>query len=174
MRKPHRVPPLVPPPGGSGFAFLALGLAHCVPSQRRLADRGLPVRGVRFRVVARLWVTGLLLPVGGGGERRGHEGEPGASRPNRPVGLPVPEDFVDGRWVRCRDREAGGVGTSLRDVSWVRRPVVWKQLQVKGAPAVAPSPAGPSDPQHPAALAAQRCPLGLCVVAWEHPFPGPS
>lgn len=93
------------------------------------------------------------MPGGGGGELRGHEGEPGAPGPNRPVGFPVPEDFVDAGFGAGAGRR-GGVGTSLRDVSWVRRPVVWKQLQVKGAPAVAPSPAGPSDPS---ALRCPRC-----------------
>lgn len=117
MRKTPQTPPLVPPPGGRGFSFLALGLAHCVPSQRRLADRGLPVRRVRFRVVALLWVTGLLLPAGSGGERRGHEGEPGAPGPSRPVGLPVPEDFVGAGFGVGAGRR-GGVRTSLRDVSW--------------------------------------------------------
>lgn len=74
---------------------MALGLAHCVPSQRPFPDRGLPVRRVRFRVVARLRVTGLVLPAGGGGgERRGHEGEFGERQSSRPVEALVPEDFV--------------------------------------------------------------------------------
>ena len=48
-------------PGGLPSPLSALGLAHYVPSQRLLPGRGLPVRGVRFRVVARLGATGLLL-----------------------------------------------------------------------------------------------------------------
>lgn len=101
--------------------------------------------------MARLWVTGLLLPAGGGGERRGHEGELGAPGPSRPVGLPVPDDFgLRGRGVRCRGREAWGSrdlpqGRVLGEAACS----VWKQLQVKVAPGVGPSPAGPFDPSAP-------------------------
>lgn len=53
-----------------------------------------------------------------------------------------------------RRREAGA---SRRDVSRARRPVVWKQLQVKVAPAAAaPSPAGLCGPSAPCCPAAAR------------------
>lgn len=49
------------PPGRLRSLLSALGLAHNVPSQRLLPGPGLPVRGVRFRVVARLGAARLLL-----------------------------------------------------------------------------------------------------------------
>lgn len=57
----------------------------------------------------------------------------------------------------------GAVGTSLRDVSRARRPVVWEQLQVKVAPAVAPSPAGPSDRSAPRCRRCPAAPVGAVL-----------
>lgn len=88
-------------------------------------------------VVALLWVTGLLLPAGSCGERRGHEGEPGAPGPSRPVGLRVPEDFVGAGFGVGAGRRRG-VRTSLRDVSWARRPVVLEAASGKGCPSRRP------------------------------------
>lgn len=74
--------------------------------------------------------------------------------------MPVPEDFVGAGFSAGAGRR-GGVRTSLRDVSWARRPVVWKPLQVQVALAVAPSLAGPSDPSAPRC---PRCPVAPVVA----------
>lgn len=57
----HGFPFSPAPLGGLRSSLPALGLAHCIPSQRLLPSQGLPVREVWFRVVARLGATGLLL-----------------------------------------------------------------------------------------------------------------
>lgn len=86
-------PPVRPrPPWGLPSLLLALGLARYVPSQRLLPGQGLPVRGVRFRVVARLGANRAAAQLASGGERQGHEGEPGERQLSRPGGAPVPED----------------------------------------------------------------------------------
>lgn len=50
------------------------------------------MRGVRFRVVARLGANRAAAQLASGGERQGHEGEPGERQLSRPGGAPVPED----------------------------------------------------------------------------------
>lgn len=62
----------------------------------------------------------------------------------------MPEHFVGAEFGAGAGRR-GEAGASPGDVSWERRPVVGKQLQVKVAPAAAaaPSPAGPCGPSAP-------------------------
>lgn len=70
----------------------ALGLAHCVPGQRLLLSRGLPVRGGAVPGRGATQVNRIESQPAGCSEHPGHEGEPGKQQLSRPIGTPVLQD----------------------------------------------------------------------------------
>lgn len=96
--------------------------------------RGLPVRGVQFRVVARLGGNRAAARPAGGGERWGHEGELGKRQLSRPGRAPVPkESESEEPWAGAGRRGEAGLFPQDR-VPGPTRPVEWQLLQVKVAP----------------------------------------
>lgn len=169
------------PAGGLLSKLSAPGLAHYIPSQRLLPGRGLPVHGVRFRVVVRLGAAGLLLGRPAGfGEKRGHEGDPGEQQLSRPGGTTAPEDSESAELGAGAGRCGGAEPSPKERVPGPTPSVVWQQLQVKVAPAASSLSLSCQPTQgawRPSSrLCSRRCPGGsmaLALVSREHPFPGP-
>lgn len=152
-----------PPPGRASLFALCSGACALRPQPAASSRSG--TSGAQGAVPGRGAArgNGAAARPAGGGERWGHEGEPGKRQLSRRGGAPVPEDSESAELGAGAGRRGEAGPFPQERVPGPSRPVVWQQLQVKVAPAassLAHSPVSPPEepggPPHSSARSVAR------------------
>lgn len=159
---------LAPPHGMASLQ--TLGSRACALRPQPAPSSRSGTSGVRGAVPGRGATVGCRVAArpAGCGNQRGHEGEPGKQQLSRPGGKTAPEDSESAELGAGAGRR-GGAGPSPKErVPGPTPSVVWRQLQVKVAPASSPPALLAA---HPRSLAALLTPLPSTLLNGQPMWP---